>query len=66
MGPMRTFRLSSLEEAERRPHSLCSSRRRGSRGMCWALLLGTVDRMGMAQNCARGGSNRTLGRMFLL
>lgn len=62
---VRTPGLSNLEEAERRAGSLCSSLRRGSRGM-W-LGDGVADgSMGVAQNCAREGSNRILGRMFLL
>lgn len=37
--------------------ALCSTLRRGCRERCWALLMGTDGRVGMAQSCTRGGSD---------
>jgi len=54
---LRSLGLSSLKKGRPRGDltALCSSLRRESQEGCWALLLGTDDRMGMAQSCAKKG-----------
>lgn len=62
---LRTFRLSYLEKRRSWGNltALCSSLRRRSREKCWALLLETDDRMGMAQSCTMAGLHWTWRKM---
>lgn len=58
---LRVLWLSILEK--RRLRSNLRPLRRGSRGRCWAPLLGTDSRTRMAQSCAKGGSGWAVGNI---